>query len=137
MREVWSQKLAKKILENLGHCSMEVKYMEFLLFLRVWVTKYLYQTCLMSMLKGQITGLHLRLSKSNSLEDKTQGSAFSQGSSVRLCVWVLKLENHCNAKLDFFNWQYFLFWFYRVACRVLVPLTRDQTQAPCSGSTES
>ena len=80
----------------------------------------------MSVLKVQITGLHLRLPKSNSLEDKTQGSAFSQGSSVMLCVGVLKLENHCNAKLDnFFNWQYFLFWFYHVACRVLVPLTRD------------
>lgn len=31
MRGEWSQKLAKKILENLEHCSMEVKYMDFLL----------------------------------------------------------------------------------------------------------
>ena len=54
------------------------------------------------MLKVQITGLHLRLSKSNSLEDKTQGSASSQGSSVMMCVWVLKLGNHCKANLDNF-----------------------------------
>ena len=36
----------------------------------------------------------------------------------------------------FFN-LFFSFWPHRTACGILVPPTRDQTRAPCSGSVES
>lgn len=29
---------------------------------------------------------------------------------------------------------FYLFWQHSVACGILVPKTRDQTQGPCSGS---
>lgn len=51
----------------------------------------------MNLFEVLIPGLHPRLTKSKSLEDKTQESAFSLVSSViGVCVFVcVKLENHC------------------------------------------
>lgn len=72
----------------------------------MWVTKHLHKIHLVSLFKVQITGPHPRLSKSDSLEAKTQESAFSQVSSVTVSVYTE--VGACHIRLgNFLNWQYF------------------------------
>ena len=53
-----------------------------------------------------------------------------------ICIFLVCFVEHLQRAGGFFVCL-FLGFFGHIACRILVPQTRDRTRAPCSGSVES